>query len=299
MVLADLVAGTVAGFAICGVGHPFDTLKVLMQMQPGKYQGMMDAGRQTISQHGLLGLYKGVASPLVGNGLYNAVQFAIFAYAKRIATDNGRNDSLNRIGVAAGITGIFVAFVEGPQDLFKSQMQAQMLSAEGGAGSAPARPQYTGTFDCARTIVKERGLRGIYQGLQATVARNIIGVSAYFYFYEAAKKYMAAGKPVSTLSAWHVLLAGGIGGMGYWTLAYPLDIIKSAIQTDSIYPKQRRYHGFLDTAAKLWAEGGVKRYSAGVVPCLARSFPANAAGFAAYEIVKEFLEPSKPMTMIE
>lgn len=100
---------------------------------------------------------------------------------------------------------------------------------------------------------------------------------------------MAGDKPVSSLAAWQVLVAGGAGGLGYWTLSYPLDIIKSAIQTDSIYPEKRRYHGVIDTAKRLWAEGGVKRYTAGLTPCLIRSVPANAAGFAAYETVKTML----------
>jgi solute carrier family 25 carnitine/acylcarnitine transporter 20/29 len=79
--------------------------------------------------------------------------------------------------------------------------------------------------------------------------------------------------------------------LGYWTLAYPLDIIKSAIQTDAINPAERKYKGWADAARQLWREGGVKRYTAGLTPCLARSFPANAAGFAAYEAVKKAMEP--------
>jgi solute carrier family 25 carnitine/acylcarnitine transporter 20/29 len=78
--------------------------------------------------------------------------------------------------------------------------------------------------------------------------------------------------------------------VGYWVLCYPLDIIKSAIQTDSIYPEQRKYKSVVQTARLLWAEGGVPRFTAGVVPCLARSFPANAAGFVLYENVKKFMQ---------
>ena len=69
MVVADLVAGTFAGFGICAVGHPFDTLKVLLQTQPEKYRGMGDAFRQTVKAYGFGGLYRGVASPLVGMGM--------------------------------------------------------------------------------------------------------------------------------------------------------------------------------------------------------------------------------------
>ena len=118
----------------CHAGHPFDTLKVcahdaltlqnadhalhdvlqvLMQMQPDKYKSFGDAAKETIKKHGFGGLYKGVGSPLVGNGLYNAVQFAAFANIKKMLTDDGRNVTLNRIAASAAITGVFVACVEG------------------------------------------------------------------------------------------------------------------------------------------------------------------------------------------
>jgi solute carrier family 25 carnitine/acylcarnitine transporter 20/29 len=218
MVVADLVAGTAAGGAICLVGHPFDTLKVLMQMQPDRYRSMAAAAKETVRRHGPGGLYKGVGSPLVGNGLYNAVQFAVFARLKNLFTDDGRKLTLNRIAGAAAVTGIFVALVEGPQDLFKSQVQAQMMTAEPAAGAAAgagtaAKPKYAGTLDCARTILRERGMAGAFQGLGATVARNFVGVCAYFYVYEAMRLSMAGKeRPVTALSAWEVLLAGGCGG---------------------------------------------------------------------------------------
>jgi len=119
-------------------------------------------------------------------------------------------------------------FTAQPQDLFKSQLQAQMVAkpaeaaagAGAGAGAASAapaaagagRPAYKGVGDCAATIIRQRGIAGIFQGLQATIARNIVGVSAYFYFYEAFRALQARGKPVETLSPLQVLLAGGMGG---------------------------------------------------------------------------------------
>jgi solute carrier family 25 (mitochondrial carnitine/acylcarnitine transporter), member 20/29 len=112
----NLVAGVAAGVGICAVGHPFDTIKVLMQMQPGKFSGFLAAARETMSQHGPLGLYRGVAAPLVGSGFYNAVQFATYSRIKNAFTNGGRDNTLNRIGAAAAVTGVFVAFVEGVRE---------------------------------------------------------------------------------------------------------------------------------------------------------------------------------------
>jgi len=235
-----------------------------MQMQPDKYGSMVAAAKETVSKHGMTGLYRGVASPLIGNGLYNAVQFAVFANIKRAFTDEGRHVTLNRIALSGALTGIFVAFVEGvrcriaawalahtpaqtetfcltaciaqPQDLFKSQMQAQMMTRKpataapvaaagaGGASTAAAAavaatgaggsPAYAGTLDCARTILRERGIAGPFQGLSATIARNFVGVASYFYAYEASRMYIArtSGKTVAELSPLQVMLSGGMGG---------------------------------------------------------------------------------------
>jgi len=198
-----------------------------MQMQPDKFKTMGDALRDTMSKHGAAGLYKGVGAPLVGNGFYNAVQFAIFANAKRWFTSNGALLEPWRVAAAGGFTGVFVALVEGPQDLVKSQLQAQMMTkasslggagvgAAGAAGAAAAAappPRFAGVGDCARAIAREQGLRGLTQGLSATVARNVIGVSAYFYFYELVRSRLAGpSRRVTELSAMEVMFAGGCGG---------------------------------------------------------------------------------------
>ena len=155
-------------------------------MQPDKYKGVGDAFRETISRYGPAGLYKGVGAPLVGNGFYNAVQFAIFSGAKKWFTDGGKLDEPWRVAGAGAFTGIFVALVEGPQDLFKSQIQAMMVTKPAVEGAAPAKAKYSGVADCAKKIIAERGLAGMTQGLTATIGRNIIGVSAYFYYYEVS-----------------------------------------------------------------------------------------------------------------
>lgn len=55
-----------------------------------------------------------------------------------------------------------------------------------------------------------------------------------------------------------------------------VDVIKSAMMTDSIDPAQRRYPSIPSAARALWAEGGVARFYRGFSPCLMRAAPANA-----------------------
>ena len=50
---------------------------------------------------------------------------------------------------------------------------------------------YSSTFECAKSILKKRGIAGIYQGFTATICRNIPGSSAYFASYEIIRKEIA------------------------------------------------------------------------------------------------------------
>ena len=45
----------------------------------------------------------------------------------------------------------------------------------------------------------------------------------------------------SELPAWVVVSAAGLGGLMYWVAIFPVDQIKSAMQTDAIDPAQRRF----------------------------------------------------------
>lgn len=166
----DLVAGTLAGFAICAVGHPFDTVKVLMQSQSGKFPGVLAAARDTLANHGPAGFYRGVTSPLLGSGLYTAVQFFVFGMARRLATDEGRKSTLPRIGAAAAITGVFVALVEGvrPGPRVRSVSNPKRAWRAGGQGQIndiwrrgqrEADERYRGRRRCNNETEKRRGRR--------------------------------------------------------------------------------------------------------------------------------------------
>jgi hypothetical protein len=54
------------------------------------------------------------------------------------------------------------------------------------------------------------------------------------------------------------------------------------MQTDSIVPAERKYRTVPQTARLLWAEGGAARFTAGLVPCLMRSFPGTSAAIARF-----------------
>ena len=61
------LAGIVSGITKLLVGHPFDTIKVRLQIDgSGIYKGPWDCFAKTVRREGLFALYKGATPPLIG-----------------------------------------------------------------------------------------------------------------------------------------------------------------------------------------------------------------------------------------
>eukprot|EP00695_Tsukubamonas_globosa_P003132 TRINITY_DN485_c0_g1_i1.p2 TRINITY_DN485_c0_g1~~TRINITY_DN485_c0_g1_i1.p2 ORF type:complete len:101 (+),score=24.36 TRINITY_DN485_c0_g1_i1:210-512(+) len=94
---------------------------------------------------------------------------------------------------------------------------------------------------------------------------------------------MKGGDKDRQLSSGELLLAGGLGGMGYWGFTYPIDNVKTRIQIDD--PTNPKYRGIVDCFQKVYRTEGMKGFFKGYTPCMVRSFPANAVTFLGFEMV--------------
>ncbi|EIE24179.1 mitochondrial carrier [Coccomyxa subellipsoidea C-169] len=280
-VARDIFAGTCGGIAVTLVGHPFDTAKVRLQSQSSVnpvYSGALDVVKKTIQWEGPQGLYKGVTSPLAGQIVFRSVLFGAFGAAKRWLSTNpdGTTRALTTLDFykAGAITGFVSAFAEGPIDFFKSQIQVQIIRAKGDINYKPA---FTSVSGCVRSVFRHNGPLGPFQGLTATIVRNTPANSIYLGSFEVLKQQFAEayGCSPKELPGIVTVAAAGTGGLMYWLAIYPIDQIKSAMQTDSIIKAERKYPTMGAAFSKLYAEGGVPRFYKGFTPCLLRAVPAN------------------------
>lgn len=165
-------------------------------------------------------------------------------------------------------------------------MQAQ--SALAGSGSAAVAVEYGGPMDVARHVLRsEGGVVGLFKGLVPTMAREVPGNAAMFGVYEGLKQYMAGGQDTSQLGRGPLIVAGGLAGASFWAAVYPTDVVKSVIQVDDY--NNPKYSGFMDAFRKIQKTEGIKGLYKGFGPAMARSVPANAACFLAYEVTKSSL----------
>ncbi|XP_057745427.1 mitochondrial carnitine/acylcarnitine carrier-like protein [Arachis stenosperma] len=294
-VAKDLAAGTVGGAAQLICGHPFDTIKVKLQSQPTpapgqspKYSGAIDAVKKTLAAEGPRGLYKGMGAPLATVAAFNAVLFTVRGQMEALVrTQPGAPLSVSQQFVCGAGAGVAVSFLACPTELVKCRLQAQ--SALAGTGTAAvAAVKYGGPMDVARQVLRsEGGMRGLFKGLIPTMGREIPGNAIMFGVYEAIKQMLAGGPDTSGLGRGSLILAGGVAGASFWFMVYPTDVVKSVIQVDDY--KNPKFSGSFDAFRKIQASEGLKGLYKGFGPAMARSVPANAACFLAYEMTRSAL----------
>ena len=118
--------------------------------------------------------------------IFNAVQFLTYGQMKEII-GHGEILTLPQTFLAGACTGVAVTFVETPMDLFKSQLQVQIIRAK---DNPEYKAQFTTVSGAIKKIIQTNGLLGCYQGFCTTLLRDTIAVSLYFGVYEWYRRAM-------------------------------------------------------------------------------------------------------------
>lgn len=281
--IKSFISGGVGGVAAVLVGHPFDLTKTRLQTAPpGTYKGAVDVVKQALARDGATGLYRGVVPPLLGVTPIFAVSFWAYDTAKTLIYAVTPNRTSKELSVAEYATAGFLSAI--PCTLVTAPVERAkvLLQVQGQSGSGT---QYKGVFDVVRHLYAEGGLRSVFRGSVATVARDGPGSAAYFAAYEVTKGLLSTpGSNDLNLGA--VIVAGGTAGLAMWSIAIPPDVLKSRIQS----APSGTYSGFLDCARKTIAADGVRALWKGLGPAMARAFPANAATFLGVEASKKLMD---------
>jgi len=276
----------VGGVCAVVVGHPFDMVKVRLQTaEKGVYSGAMDVVRRTVAREGLRrGLYAGVSAPLVGVTPMFAVSFWGYDVGKNLVksvstVENGQF-SVAQTSAAGFFSAIPMTVITAPFERVKVLLQIQ-----GQKELKPGeKPKYAGGVDVVRQLYKEGGIRSVFRGSAMTLARDGPGSAAYFAAYEVVKRRLtpknADGSP-GKLSLPAVCVAGGAAGVAMWIPVFPIDTIKSRLQSAEGRPT------IGGVVREVYGRGGLKAFFPGIGPALARAVPANAATFLGVELAQK------------
>ncbi|KAF7339598.1 Carnitine/acyl carnitine carrier [Mycena sanguinolenta] len=290
--IKSFIAGGFGGVSAVLVGHPFDLTKTRLQTAPaGVYTGAVDVVKKTVAKDGVTGLYRGMLPPLLGVTPIFAISFWAYDASKQLilATTPNRTSAVlttPELAAAGFLSAVPATLVTAPVERAKVLLQVQ--------GQGGSEQKYKGVFDVMKHLYKEGGLRSIFRGSVATLARDGPGSAAYFAAYEVTKKALTpAGQSPSQLNLGAIILAGGTAGVAMWAVAIPPDasscnkfVLKSRLQS----APNGTYSGIMDCARKTIAQDGVKALWKGFGPAMTRAFPANAATFLGVEASRNLMD---------
>lgn len=280
-VFKDLLAGTAGGIAQVLVGQPFDTTKVRLQTSPTRITAK-EVIRNLLKNEGPLAFYKGTLTPLVGVGACVSIQFGVNEAMKRFfhSWNTEKNATLTlpqyyTCGLVGGLTNSFLA---SPIEHIRIRLQTQT-----GSGTSAT---YKGPLDCFKKI-KSQG--GLMRGLFPTMLREGHGCGTYFLVYEAfVATEIRKGIDRKDVPAWKLCAFGAVSGIALWLMVYPLDVVKSVMQTDNLLsPKYGR--SMRSVAKSMFVKEGLSAFFRGFGPTMLRAAPANGATFATFELAMRLL----------
>lgn len=275
--LHSFFGGCVGGLVSLVAGQPFDTIKVRLQTST-KFAGAGDCFRQLLANEGPLALFKGMSSPVLSASLVNAIVFSSYnetmTLMKQEAADSSSSSkaTYGQVFVAGSVAGGLQSSVLTPTELVKCRLQIQMTSR---------RSQ--GLVQCVQDVYKERGFRGFFAGLGPTLLRDLPAFGCYFSLYEITKDVLESkGRSLWFSSC----VAGGLAGCLSWAVVYPIDVIKTTMQTQQGSGPRV---GMLKTATSLLEKKGLAVFFRGMSVALLRALPVNCIVFPVYEWTVEFL----------
>lgn len=291
--IKDLAAGTAGGIAQVLVGQPFDIVKVRMQTSAkGTYNGMLHCAGGILKNEGPLAFYKGTLTPLLGIGVCVSIQFGVLEYAKRVFTaqnlargeggEEGKMLSGGQLVIAGVAAGLANGIVSGPVEHIRIRLQTQ----------SNTNPTYKGPFNAMKKIASEHGIAGLFKGQCVTFLREATGYGVYFLAYEKLVQREMTQKGIrrDQISPMNPILYGAAAGYALWAVIYPIDMIKSRMQTDGFTPATgQKYASARDCVRKVWRTEGISAFTRGLGPTLIRSPFANGATFLGFEMASRML----------
>ncbi|KAI5858279.1 mitochondrial carrier [Durotheca rogersii] len=309
------IAGAVAGGISRTATAPLDRLKVyLLVNTTSSTSSVLDmvkkgqpivalkhAGRPLLTA--VAELYKsgGLRGFFAGNGLNvvkimpeTAIRFGAYEAAKKTLAGLEGHDDMHQINpyskfVAGGVAGMTAQICVYPLDTLKFRLQSEYVSG-GARGNALL-------FQTARKMFAEGGVRAAYRGM----TMGLIGMFPYSAIdmgtFEMLKTnyvaYRARSDHVHEEDAQPSTFATGImgatsGAFGA-SVVYPLNVLRTRLQTQGTSMHPARYTGIWDVAQKTVRNEGVRGLYKGLMPNLLKVAPALSITWMVYENTKRLL----------
>ena len=236
------------------------------------------------------GFFKGLTSPLLGQGAINATVFGVESLVyMRLRRDANKTLSVANSAIAGMCAGAVQTIIVCPVELVKIRMQNQFI----GRKLHPEQRTvcYFGPVQIAKKILYKEGIRGIFRGWWITLLREVPQFGIYFSTYAWMRLYFARITKTSPeeLGILPLSLAGGATGIVTWCW-YPVDVIKTRLQYNrTIDDRALKYNGITDCVIRSYKSEGVTVFIKGFQLTILRGFLNGFVTLPVFTLAMQFL----------
>ncbi|XP_039124812.1 calcium-dependent mitochondrial ATP-magnesium/phosphate carrier protein 3-like [Dioscorea cayenensis subsp. rotundata] len=175
--------------------------------------------------------------------------------------------------IAGGVAGATSRTATAPLDRLKVVLQVQTKRAQ--------------ILPAIKDIWREGRFLGFFRGNGLNVMKVAPESAIRFYAYEMLKNFIGSmeGESKSDIGASGRLIAGGMAGAVAQTAIYPMDLVKTRLQTYTSESGQVPSIGKL--SKDIWIQEGPRAFYRGLIPSLLGIIPYAGIDLAAYETLKD------------
>lgn len=236
----------------------------------GSFSGTM---RRILVEEGRLGfLLPGIAASCVRDLSYSGLSIGMYPFAKAWLFGAEEDIGFARKFATGMATGAAFSGFVNPADLAKIRAQAEAgrVGRDGLLCTGLRqghKPRYSNSLHAFAVVGRLEGLRGLYRGTSATMARAACGRGAQLSCYDHCKYLlklhggMREGVPLHMLGSF-------LSGLAFATASAPADMVKTRMMAD---PARRS--GFASSLAAIVREEGPAALFRGWTPSAARLAP--------------------------
>ncbi|KAF7504643.1 hypothetical protein GJ744_001997 [Endocarpon pusillum] len=194
------IAGGIAACGAVTVTHPFETVKIRLQLQGElqakdvavrKYKGVLHGVSVIAQNEGPRGLFRGIGSAYVYQILLNGCRLGFYEPLRKIVTQAIFKDhNVQSLGVnifSGAASGVLGAMAGSPFFLVKTRLQSFSPFLPVGT-----QHKYKDSIDGLRQIHRGEGIKGLYRGVGAAMVRTGFGSSVQLPTYFFAKRSSTA-----------------------------------------------------------------------------------------------------------
>ncbi|KAH0597076.1 hypothetical protein MHUMG1_05385 [Metarhizium humberi] len=274
--LGAFVAGGIAACGAVTATHPFETVKIRMQLQgelqqkgrqPHFYRGPIHGVGVILRNEGLRGIYRGLGTAYIYQILLNGCRLGFYdPLRKGLATLFLKNENAQNLGInmfCGAFSGVIGAAAGSPFFLVKTRLQSYSPFLPVGT-----QHQYRNAWDGLSQIYRAEGVGGLYRGIGAAMIRTGFGSSVQLPTYFFAKRRLMRHAGMEEGPALH-LASSAASGFVVCCFMHPPDTIMSRLYNQN----GNLYKGVFDCLGKTIRTEGLFAIYKGFLPHLARILP--------------------------